>query len=117
MYWNERISFIVRAMIGKPGPFQIIEDEGRGVVDAPILPPKRRYACPNYETCLSVACALNWDSFTCRGCNGAVSENLCWRAHQELRKDKVANSLCEIPDINYTSNELSEKVVQIVGKR
>lgn len=104
-------------MIGKPGPFQVIEMEGRGMLDSPIDPPRRRYSCPNYTSCLSIACALNWDSFTCRGCSSQINESLCWRAHQALRRDRVADKLCELPEIRYIDTEESEKIVQIAGKR
>lgn len=98
-------------MFGKPGPFQVIESEGSGVVDSPITPPRRRYSCPNYSNCLNVACALNWDSFTCRGCVGEVDSTLVWRAHQAKRKDKVAASLCDIPNISTHEREPSTEPV------
>lgn len=105
-------------LLGKPGPFQIIENDGRGSVDSPMLPPRRRYACPNYNTCLSVACAFNWDSFTCRGCNGEIDQKSLWKAHQEMKRDKVADSLCEIPEIPIVSGTAeSDKVVQLFSKR
>jgi hypothetical protein len=62
-------------------------------------PPRRRYTCPNYEMCLDLAAALNWASFTCRGCNGDVDESLYWRAHQIRRKDSVAKILCVLPPL------------------
>lgn len=86
-------------MIGKPGPFQIIEGEGVGLVDAPVAAPRRRYSCNNYATCLDLAAALNWDNFTCRGCNGEVNQNLLWRGHQAKRRDDVAESLCTLPEL------------------
>ncbi|MBX7138180.1 MAG: hypothetical protein K1X83_09360 [Oligoflexia bacterium] len=86
-------------MVGKPGPFRIIENHGRGGVDAPIDPPRRRYTCANYEACLNIACALNWDSFTCRGCNGEVDESNFWQAHQAIKKDTVADSLVSLPSL------------------
>lgn len=87
-------------MIGKPGPFQIIENEGSGVVDSPMAAPRRRYECPNYQCCLDIAAALNWDNFTCRGCNGEVNEPLAWRAHQARRKDVLVDSICSLPPIS-----------------
>ena len=86
--------------LGKPGPFQVIEEEGSGDLDKPIQPPRRRYSCENYENCLDMACALNWDSFTCRGCSGDMNEALLWRSHVAKRKDNVAKKLCQIPEIN-----------------
>lgn len=81
--------------IGKPGPFQVVEAFGSGEVDSPIDPPRRKYDCENYETCLDLAAALNWDNFTCRGCNAEVNQSFLWRAHQAKRKDAVAESICE----------------------
>ncbi len=107
-------------MIGKPGPFQIIERDGCGLVDSPMSPPRRRYGCSNYATCLDLAAALNWDNFTCRGCSGEIDETLYWRAHQASKKDAVANSLCEIPNIQYHSADTehpSPEPLRIVHKR
>lgn len=106
-------------MIGKPGPFQIVESEGCGAVDVPINPPRRRYSCCNYEMCLDLAAALNWDNFTCRGCSGEIDESLLWRARQAMKKDAVVRKLCDIPDIKKIVAEVSDepKLVQIVGKR
>ncbi|MBX7143788.1 MAG: hypothetical protein K1X79_05005 [Oligoflexia bacterium] len=107
-------------MLGKPGPFQIIESEGSGLVDAPMSPPRRRYACSNYHTCLDLAAALNWDNFTCRGCCGDINESLYWRAHQASKKDSVIQTLCEIPNLQYVANETatpSPELVKLVVKR
>ena len=87
-------------MIGKPGPFQIIKNGSYAAGDVPLTAPRRRYSCPHYETCLVLAAALNWDSFTCRGCSGEVDQTLCWRAHQMAKKDKVVQEICEIPNLN-----------------
>ena len=78
--------------LGSPGPFQVIIDEEhpdpyRALVN------KRRFNCNNYETCLSAAAALEWDSFTCRGCNGAMDKHLSWQAMQASKKDKVAEAI------------------------
>ena len=96
--------------IGKPGPFQVIEAQGpeersSGSLDVPIPSPRRRYSCSNYETCLNLACALNWDSFTCRGCSGQISNALLWRAHGARKKDKVARSLTAVPSIVSPANK------------
>ncbi len=85
--------------IGKPGPFQIIESEVQGHIDNPINAPRRRYDCENYETCLVIAAGLNWDSFTCRGCNGDYEQSLYWRAGQEINKDKTVKKICELPKV------------------
>ena len=112
-------------MIGKPGPFQIIEHDS---LDFPSEPPRRRHSCNNYENCLNLAAALNWDSFTCRGCDGSINTALCWRAQQELKKDKVTRSICSaIPDINCLERSLvpendpddspDSRELRVIGKR
>jgi predicted Fe-S protein YdhL (DUF1289 family) len=88
-------------MLRRNGPFQVIENDGTGVVDSPIEAPRRRYACPNYNQCLVIAASMNWDSFTCRGCSGQIDETLRWRAQQAQRKDQVAKRISvteELPD-------------------
>lgn len=90
-------------MIGKPGPFQIIENEPS---DAPTNAPRRRYTCSNYCTCLDIAAALNWDNYTCRGCSGEIDESLRWRARQIAKKDKIVQFICnEIPPLSLISSE------------
>lgn len=64
-----------------------------------IEPPDRNYDCRNYDTCLGLAAALNWSSFTCAGCTGTVNKHLLWRAHSEVRKNKTLAELCDLPDI------------------
>ena len=80
-----------------PGPFQVIRSvPGPGNGHEAL--PRRRYECSHYQCCLSLAAALNWDSFTCRGCNGTINQNLLWRARSESRKDNVVKKICEFPD-------------------
>lgn len=82
-------------MIGRDGPFRVNSRASGKDGDVPL----RHYGCPNYDVCLNLAAALNWESFTCRGCTGQVSEALCWQAHQAQKKDAVAGRICDIPDI------------------
>jgi len=63
-------------------------------------PPERRYGCSNYDSCLDLAAALNWESFTCKSCSGTINEKLYWRAHQATRKDSVAKALCDLPPLS-----------------
>ena len=107
-------------MIGNPGPFQVIESEGSGIVDSPMTAPRRRYSCENYNTCLDLAAALNWDNFTCRGCCGDVNESMCWRALHAQKKDRIAGRLCSIPAIHCHKEEssfedLPDNVIKLVG--
>lgn len=82
----------------KPGPFAIVELDGNGDVVSPIEPPRRNFGCNNYETCLAMAAALSWDSFTCRGCSGSVDEKLLWRARSAARTDSSIKVLCQLPE-------------------
>lgn len=93
---------ILRAL-GTPGPFQVIDGpildkSTKSELDHPPEGPRRRYDCKNYETCLNLAAALNWDSFTCRGCCEEVNEKLLWRAQHEMRKDQMAKAICDLPN-------------------
>lgn len=108
-------------MLGKPGPFQIIENES---LDSPSEAPRRRYDCRNYETCLNLAAALNWDNFTCRGCNALIDESLLWRAQQEAKKDKIVRRICStMPEVSCFSNPKDEPepdqplLIRAIGKR
>ena len=84
------------AMTARPGPFRIFtRDEDVALNDSS---PDRRFSCGNYNSCLSLAAALNWDSFTCRGCSGAIDETIRWRAKGESRRDASLKSLCNIPN-------------------
>ena len=60
---------------------------------------KRDFDCNNYETCLGLAAALNWDSFTCDSCARKINPQLIWRAHQNIRQDKSLNQICDLPEI------------------
>lgn len=59
--------------------------------------PSRAFDCPNYNTCLSLAAALDWKSFTCQGCSRMVNSQLLWRAHQRVRTDPGLAKLCNLP--------------------
>lgn len=85
------------------GPIQIIEEavgeaSSESNFNHPPCGPQRRYECCNYETCLKIAAALNWDSFTCHGCCGKTNEHLLWRAQHAIQKDKTAKAICDLPD-------------------
>lgn len=103
-------------MLGKPGPFQVIEEEGFGVVDDPVAPPRRRFSCRNYEVCLNLAAALNWDNFTCRGCCGDVNSSLLWRARQVMKKDIFVHRLCDIPQIPMICHTEEEEELKVAAK-
>ncbi len=62
-------------------------------------PPVRQYSCANYDTCLDLAAALNWASFTCGSCRGTINEQLLWRARHITRRDSVAKAICELPPV------------------
>jgi hypothetical protein len=97
------------APLGTPGPFEVRTEltnnhftSSAGTIDPPATTadvPRRRYECDSYELCLGLAGALNWESFTCRGCSGQPSENLLWRARLSARKDTVAARILNVPPI------------------
>ncbi len=68
-------------------------------IDLPGDTLSRELDCQNYDRCLDLAAALNWESFTCKGCCGAIDETLTWRARQVSRKDSVVKALCGTPKI------------------
>lgn len=74
-------------VIGAPGEFD------------PLPAPDRNYECVHYDTCLGLAAAFDWSSFTCEGCAGVVDERLIWRAHQRVRNDKALAALCSLPEL------------------
>lgn len=71
-------------------------------------PPVRQYECENYNTCLGLAAALDWISFSCSGCSGKVNNRLLWRAHHEVRKNTELATLCELPKLSLTQREAGE---------
>jgi hypothetical protein len=100
--------------IETPGPFEVRFDAAQcfsatssqeGIPEAfntsaACDEPKRVHDCANYDRCLELAAALNWESFTCEGCCGEVNDTLTWRAGQVARKDSVAKAICGAPKIS-----------------
>lgn len=99
--------------IETPGPFEVRFDAAQGCstsscpgvaglslsITSECEEPKRVHDCAHYDRCLELAAALNWESFTCEGCCGAVNDALTWRAGQVARKDSVAKAICGAPKI------------------
>jgi len=96
----EKLSYISNNKFGFLPELALGTSKRLFVLSSPLEPPTRRFECPNYKTCLNLAAALDWESFSCAGCNGKINEQLLWRAHQELRRDKVAEQLCELPRLS-----------------
>jgi len=67
-----------------------LEDEMESVS---IPNPVRHFDCENYETCLSLTAALNWQSFTCAGCDGTVDPVLLKKAERALHADRFLEPL------------------------
>src|SRR5690606_31514391 len=80
------------------GPFQVIwieqdvhqhgKGSSGGSCSAQLTPhtaPLRRYDCDNYQCCLELAAALDWESFTCLGCSGELNDKLFRQAHMAQR--------------------------------
>lgn len=89
------------------GPFRVALDtslpqfeSSEGPQNEQLLKPanedavERRMECSHYEECLNLAAALDWDSFTCAGCNGEINESLLWRAGQSTKRDAIAQAIC-----------------------
>lgn len=99
--------------IGSPGPFEVRfddaasqgleSDQETSCITHDEAVPRRRYECASYERCLELAAALNWESFTCRGCSGLINDALLWRVGQAIRRDTVAKALCSAPKISALS--------------
>ena len=110
-----------KLQIGSPGPFEVRfddlcqEEPAKTSGDAHTAPdtetPRRRYDCVSYDRCLELAAALNWESFTCRGCSGQVNDALLWRAGQAIRRDSVAKAICPAPKISTLSGNGSPLAV------
>ena len=86
------------------GPFEVREEtedcpEGNTALNTgtprTILPFFRSYDCKRYESCLELAAALNWESFTCSGCIGETNQHLVWKANLAKRQDRIAACLCK----------------------
>lgn len=108
---------VFRVMIGKPGPFQVVECEGDGNVDRAMSAPRRRYSCPNYQNCLEIGAALNWDNFTCRGCSAEVNESLVWQAYHARKTDAVASKLLSSTHPQIGEQEAGGKVIRLRSRK
>lgn len=75
--------------------------------------PERDINCTNYQACLNLAAALNWDAFTCQGCNRTVNESLRWRACHTTKHDAVAKALCGVA----TLTDLRTSTLGAVAKK
>jgi len=83
-------------MAEKPGPFQVLAKNSNMLDEGEV--PDRNFVCKNYNSCLSLAAALNWESFSCNGCTGTIDETIRWRAKVESKRDTTLRQLCVIPN-------------------
>ena len=83
-------------MAEKSGPFQVLAKDSNLLADGE--GPDRNFACKNYNSCLSLAAALNWESFSCGGCTGTIDETIRWRAKGVSKRDSALRQLCIIPN-------------------
>jgi hypothetical protein len=83
-------------MTEKPGPFQVLAKDSNLLAEGE--GPDRNFGCENYNSCLSLAAALNWESFSCSGCTGTIDETIRWRAKVESKRDATLRQLCVIPN-------------------
>lgn len=87
------------------GPFRINIARSNLDSDETLSPPFRNYDCKNYEECLTLAAAMNWESYTCTGCCGEVNASLCWQAHHAQRKDELVQKICHLPELEMIPNQ------------
>jgi hypothetical protein len=80
-------------MVKDRGPFPVILDNSPPSKN----PPRRNHSCPNYEGCLSLAAALDWQSFSCLGCAGDPDVTLVWRAQLKRKDDPLASRFLREP--------------------
>jgi hypothetical protein len=90
---------IKRTDIARMGPFEVPDasaaETAKGFsASDPDRELVRELDCRNYTTCLNLAAALNWESFTCEGCEGEINQSLTWRAGQSAIRDKVVKFFC-----------------------
>ena len=97
-------------MSHKSGPFKVISNSHSLVQHIPY----RNYECDNYTTCLSLAAALNWRSFSCHNCCGEVNPQLIWRAHQNIKSDKTLATFCELPPLSQEDSAKIETPLSLV---
>ena len=67
----------------------------------------RKFDCPNYDHCLSLCAALNWDSFSCGGCCGEINQQLVWRAHHSIKSDLELACVCKLPTLTSATKRRS----------
>jgi hypothetical protein len=70
------------------GPFQIINIHSCSSTD-------RNLECRNYETCLGIAAAFNWESFSCKQCIGEIDPHISWRVRHIIKRDSLGKFLCK----------------------
>jgi hypothetical protein len=69
----------------------------------------RNYDCSNYSNCFALVAALNWDGFTCSGCEGELNQQLLWRAQGECAKDETLQVICKLPSLKERNIVIDEK--------
>lgn len=87
-------------MSAEQGPFKLLDNHSSDCDNQP--DPFRNYECDNYTTCLSLAAALDWESFHCRGCKGEINDQLLWQARKLERQDKLVGQICHLTDEDST---------------
>lgn len=94
----------------RKGPFKLIMF---GNTDLPLSPndiPDRNYSCANYDKCLNISAALDWEDYSCRGCCGEVNGAMLWQARLAIKKDRVAQKVCSKIHVSYEINDDFEEV-------
>ena len=74
------------------GPFKVRKAPLAVNDDLPIE--DRCYDCKNYDLCLNLAAALDWQGFCCTGCDKTVDQKLISQALNIKKHDQVVRELC-----------------------
>ena len=93
------------------GPFRASENRPPSVAE------NRSFDCSHYETCLGIAAALDWKSFSCAACKGKVNQQLLWRSHQRLKADSSLSRVCQLPTISLVELQQESSEEASIPKR
>ena len=108
---------VTKPLASRSGPFRVMEDDLIATVQE--SSERRSYECDHYISCLNLAAALDWDSFTCQGCKGEFDQALLWQARSAIRKDQLMQEVCELPPACFferRAESVKDKTGQVTGK-
>ena len=95
-----KISFSASPQRHKRAPLALLPHNEEEAFEITSEPPLRNFDCQHYNACLSLAAILEWESFTCDGCNGCMNKQLLWRGHQRLKREKDLRAIYRLPELS-----------------